>query len=133
MMSNINDTIKRLKECIIRSGYSYEQLEKRTGISRSSLQRYANGITSKIPIDAIQNIAGALGVRAEYILGWDDPASPNEAKIANLLRDEYHMNEDDIRFLTDYMKLSSAERKAIRTAINAIKTIKDAEQRPKST
>lgn len=132
MTSNINDTIKRLKECIIQSGYSYEQLEIRTGISRSSLQRYANGITSKIPIDAIQNIAGALGVRAEYILGWDDPASPNNETITNLLRAEYHMNEDDIRFLTDYMKLSSAEREAFRAAIDTIKKIKGADQRPES-
>ena len=123
MASNINDTIKRLKECIIQSGYSYEQLEKMTGISRSSLQRYANGITSKIPIDAIQTIAETLGVRAEYILGWDDPSTPSEAKITILLRTDYHMNEEDIRLLTDYIRLSPVEREAFRAAIDAIKKI----------
>ena len=71
-MSNIEKTIQRLKACILDSGYSYAELEKKTGISRSSLQRYANGVTAKIPIDAIQTIAKAVGVKAEYILGWED-------------------------------------------------------------
>lgn len=68
----ISNIVKRLKESILNSGYSYAELEKLTGISRSSLQRYANGITAKIPIDAIQTIAAAVGVDAEYIMGWTD-------------------------------------------------------------
>lgn len=72
MPYSVQEVIRRLKECIEESGLTYEQLEKKTGISRSSLQRYANGVTAKIPVDAIQTIAEALGVKAEYILGWDD-------------------------------------------------------------
>lgn len=68
----ISNIVKRLKESILNSGYSYAELEKLTGISRSSLQRYANGVTAKIPIDAIQTIAKAVGVEAEYIMGWTD-------------------------------------------------------------
>jgi repressor LexA len=68
----ISNIVKRLKESILNSGYSYAELEKLTGISRSSLQRYANGVTAKIPIDAIQTIAQAVGVEAEYIMGWTD-------------------------------------------------------------
>lgn len=77
MPYSIKEVIRRLKESIENSGLTYEQLEKKTGISRSSLQRYANGITAKIPVDAIQAISDALGIKAEYILGWDDakPAS----------------------------------------------------------
>jgi transcriptional regulator with XRE-family HTH domain len=54
MTEEIRNIVKRLKESILKSGYSYAELEKLTGISRSSLQRYANGVTAKIPIDAIQ-------------------------------------------------------------------------------
>ena len=72
MPYSVEEIIRRLKECIDESGYTYEQLEKKTGISRSSIQRYANGVTAKIPVDAIQTIAEALGVTAEYILGWED-------------------------------------------------------------
>ena len=70
MEDNVNQIVQRLKEVILSSGYTYAELEKLTGISRSSLQRYANGITTKIPIDAIQAIANAVGVDAKYIMGW---------------------------------------------------------------
>lgn len=127
MPNNVNDVIKRLKECIEQSGLSYEQLEKKTGISRSSLQRYANGITSKIPIDAIQTIAEALGVRAEYIMGWDDTPPTTEDTIVKLLKAQYQLSEDDIKFIRDYNNMSPADREALRTAIEAIKKIKDAD------
>lgn len=86
MTEEISNIIKRLKESIQQSGYSYAELEKLTGISRSSLQRYANGVTAKIPIDAIQIIAKAVGVKAEYILGWDtqEPATPKADNIIPL-------------------------------------------------
>jgi repressor LexA len=80
MTEEIRNIVKRLKESILKSGYSYAELEKLTGISRSSLQRYANGVTAKIPIDAIQIIAKAVGVEAEYILGWDDKSNPTNIK-----------------------------------------------------
>lgn len=77
MTGDIKKIVHRLKESIANSGYSYAELEKLTGVSRSSLQRYANGITSKIPIDAIEAIAKAVGVEAEYIMGWDNKKSTN--------------------------------------------------------
>lgn len=80
MTEEIRNIVKRLKESILKSGYSYAELEKLTGISRSSLQRYANGVTAKIPIDAIQIIAKAVDVEAEYILGWDDKSNPTNIK-----------------------------------------------------
>ena len=80
MTEEIRNIVKRLKESILKSGYSYAELEKLTGISRSSLQRYANGVTAKIPIDAIQIIAKAVDVEAEYILGWDDKTNPTNIK-----------------------------------------------------
>ena len=127
MPYNVKEVIRRLKECIEKSGYTYEQLEKMTGISRSSLQRYANGVTAKIPVDAIQIIAEALGVKAEYILGWDDTPPTTEESVMKLLKAEYDLNDADIDFVRDYIKLAPAEREALRTAIEAIKKIKDAD------
>ena len=45
---------KRLSNAIEKSGLSYPELEKLTGISKSSLQRYATGVTKKIPIDCLE-------------------------------------------------------------------------------
>ena len=127
MPYSVQEVIKRLKECIEESGYTYEQLEKKTGISRSSLQRYANGVTAKIPVDAIQTIADALNVKADYILGWDDTPPTTNDSIMKLLKAEYDLNELDLKFIQDYIKMAPDERKAFRSAIEAIKKIKDAD------
>lgn len=108
MPYSIQEVIRRLKECIEDSGLSYEQLEKKTGISRSSLQRYANGITAKIPVDAIQTIADALNVRAEYILGWDDiKPTPEDSELQEYL--EELKNRSEMRMLFRTAKNSSKE------------------------
>ena len=72
-MTDIKSIISRLRESVENSGFSYVELEKRTGIAKSSIQRYVSGSTKKIPIDAVQAISKAVGVPAEYILGWENP------------------------------------------------------------
>lgn len=76
MTDKIQGIILRLKECIEKSGLTYMELEKKTGIAKSSIQRYANGSTKKIPIDAIQAIAKAVDVPATYIMGWEQNITP---------------------------------------------------------
>lgn len=108
MPYSIQEVIRRLKDCIEASGYTYEQLEKKTGISRSSIQRYANGVTAKIPVDAVQTIAEALGVKAEYILGWDDEKpTPEDAELQEYL--EELKNRPEMRMLFKTAKGSSKE------------------------
>nr|WP_316624594.1 helix-turn-helix transcriptional regulator [uncultured Ruminococcus sp.] len=108
MPYSIQEVIRRLKECIEESGLTYEQLEKKTGISRSSLQRYANGVTAKIPVDAIQSIADALGVKAEYILGWDDEKpSPEDSELREYL--EELKNRPEMKMLFKTLKGTSKE------------------------
>ena len=72
-MTDIKSIISRLRESVENSGFLYVELEKRTGIAKSSIQRYVSGTTKKIPIDAVQAISKAVGVPAEYILGWENP------------------------------------------------------------
>lgn len=76
MAPDVQGIIDRLKYSIEVSGLSYVELEKKTGIAKSSIQRYASGVTKKIPIDAIQEIAKAVGVSAAYIMGWESNATP---------------------------------------------------------
>lgn len=68
----MNERSKRIKELFDQSGLSYIELEKKTGIKKSSLQRYASGATGKIPLDAIEAIASAFSVPAGYLMGWDE-------------------------------------------------------------
>ena len=66
---------KRISDAILNSGYSYAELSKLTGISKTSLQRYATGKTKKISLDCVEAIAAATGRDARYLMGWEDEKS----------------------------------------------------------
>lgn len=67
----MNEVSERIKQAIDNSGLSYRELEEITGIARSNINRYASGITMKIPIDFIGKIAEATNVSARHLLGWE--------------------------------------------------------------
>ena len=70
---------ERISSLIKQSGKSYPELEKLTGIKKSSLQRYASGVTKKIPLDVIEKLANAFNVSQEYLMCWDEKKnSPSE-------------------------------------------------------
>lgn len=85
MPQDIELIINRLKKAVENSQFSYVELEKITGIPKSTIQRYANGKTKKIPVDAIQSIAKAVNVSDAYIMGWsDEPIIPQADNIIPL-------------------------------------------------
>lgn len=71
-MNEINNVVLRFKQIIDESGLSFTELEKKSQISKSSLQRYASGTTKKIPIDAITAVCNALNKSAAWVMGWDN-------------------------------------------------------------
>lgn len=79
MMSTRSERIKALIE---QSDKSYVELERLTGIKKSSLQRYASGVTTKIPLDVIEKLAITFNVSQEYLMGWDEKKeSPSEPQL----------------------------------------------------
>ena len=73
---------ERIKSLIEQSEKSYQELEKLTGIKKSSLQRYASGVTTKIPLDVIEKLANAFNVSQEYLMGWEEKkSSPSEPQL----------------------------------------------------
>lgn len=84
MTPDVQGIIQRLKESIEESDLSYVELEKKTGIAKSSIQRYASGATKKIPIDAIQAIAKATGTSAAYIMGWEEEKTQSADTLVRL-------------------------------------------------
>lgn len=76
-MSDLSD---RLKRAIKSSGLSQRELEIKTGIPHSAIQRYASGNTDRVPIGRIELLASALGVSAEYLLGWDEETPADASK-----------------------------------------------------
>ena len=72
----------RIKSLIEESGKSYQELETLTGVKKSSLQRYASGVTTKIPLDVIEKLSIAFNVSQEYLMGWEAKEnSPSELQL----------------------------------------------------
>lgn len=62
---------KRLNEAIRANNLTLVELEKRTGVAKSSIQRYLTGETVKIPIDFFEKIAAVTNVPKEYLACYD--------------------------------------------------------------
>lgn len=66
----------RIQQLINESGKTYQELEKITGIKKSSLQRYASGVTAKIPLTAIEKLAHAFSVSEAFIMWGQEEKNP---------------------------------------------------------
>ena len=77
MIQNVDLIIERFKKTIDKSGLSYAELEKKTGVSKSALQRYASGLTKKVPVDVIIAVGNAVGVSSAWIMCWEENSTPN--------------------------------------------------------
>lgn len=96
----------RLRNTRKEAGISLYALEKSTGISRSTLQRYETGKSTRITNSSLQKIANALNVTPAYLMGLESKILPNNYydtlnKILNEI--EYAIeydNDDDAFYLT---------------------------------
>lgn len=70
--STMKNIVERIKSRRQELGYSFQDLAKLTGMSKSTLQRYETGAIKNIPLDKLKVLASALKVAPEWIMGWDD-------------------------------------------------------------
>ena len=66
----IKDVVKRIKNRRLELNYSYQDLAEKSGISKSTLQRYETGTIEDIPLDKFNKIAEALDTTPEFLMGW---------------------------------------------------------------
>lgn len=111
---------ERIKALIEQSGLSYQELEKTTGIKKSSLQRYATGTTAKIPLDVIEKLSKAFNVSQEYLMGWKDDKtnSPEELKLT----------EGERLWMELYHRLSHETRKVLITSLGSFDKLTEDQQ-----
>ena len=89
----MSDFSNRLRSLIEELGVSYTELERLTGIPKSSLQRYATGITEKISMEKVVILAGALGVAPEYLIGWNTTSTAEDREVTRVLKDRPEVRE----------------------------------------
>lgn len=75
----------KIKQAMEEKGLTYRALENKTGISRSTLQRYIEKEDSKVSLDSIEKIAMALHIEPSYLIGWEDNPSPLSEKEKSLI------------------------------------------------
>lgn len=114
----MNERAKRLNEAISKSGYSYPELEKMTGIPKSSIQRYATGETKKIPIDCIEKIAIATNADSRYLMCWEDKPVEKEGEIEKIVS-EATKREDLKIFFTQVAEMPEEDFEKARKVIEA--------------
>ena len=129
------DIANRMKRQRLNLEYSYKDLEKITGITASTLQRYETGAINKLPIDKLEVIAKALKVTPSYLMGWEDEKgnplinrSKNTDPISQLSKKEkfeydkfmesatYFFNDETVSD-EDKKKFSDALQNAVVTAL----------------
>ena len=120
----IGDRIKKLRK---EKGISVDNLAEIIGKDRATIYRYESNDIEKMPTSVLEPLATALGTTPAHLMGWDDTPPTTEDTIVKLLKAQYNLNEQDVKFVMDYIKLTPAERDSLRTAIEAIKKIKDAD------
>ncbi len=94
---------KRLKQAIVNSGLSHRTLESLTGISRTTIFRYANEQVDKIPFAAIEKIANVTNTDLKWLIGWDsDEACEDKTLIKKLYSLVKTMSDNDIEKIIEY-------------------------------
>lgn len=112
------EIVERIKSRRLELGYSYQDLADKTGMSKSTLQRYEAGAIRNIPLDKVQDLAKGLNVTPEWLMGWDAPKTsyfldPEAAEIAQEVYERPELklifdasrkvSDDDLRFVADMM------------------------------
>lgn len=60
-----------------RKGMTQEELGRRIGVAKQTIQKYENGIVTNIPVERLRAIATVLNVSATELMGYDE-VSPVE-------------------------------------------------------
>jgi DNA-binding Xre family transcriptional regulator len=70
----------KIKALMDERGISFRELSDMTGISKSTLQRHAAGLTKNVPIEAMEKIAAALGTSVGDLLGFSVESNIDDLK-----------------------------------------------------
>lgn len=75
-MQTSREILNRMKTRRTELDLSFQDLADRTGLSKSTLQRYETGKTAKLPVEKARLIADALEMPVEQLLGIETGTEP---------------------------------------------------------
>ena len=118
---------ERIKERRTALGLTLLEIAELLNVKEATVQRYESGEIKNIKHETIVALAEILKCSPSYLMGWEDVPPTDEETIIKLLKAQYALNDADIKFIQDYIRMAPDERAAFRMAIEAIKKIKDAD------
>jgi transcriptional regulator with XRE-family HTH domain len=100
---------KRLLETIKTNHLTYIELEKLTGVAKSSIQRYLTGETTKIPADFFTRVSIVTNTPREYLLCLDNkkivPIETNQDDLTTTIQNMPEEDRERIKELSDLLQL----------------------------
>lgn len=97
------DAAHKIAEAIKNSNLSYRELERITGLSKTTIKRYANCEIKKVSVDAAQKIAKATHTNARELLGWSTN-SAESSQVDNALLDAISgLSDEQVKQALDYI------------------------------
>ena len=117
--ADTNITAQRLRELREAKGLSQNEVAKLIGVTRTAYLHYETGRYK--PVRKIKELCNLFNVTSDYILGTDvetvDKKEVDKKKPADL---EKFLNQSEIMFDGEVMKLSEEDRQEIRNALEFI-------------
>ena len=98
----VSDRIRTLME---QRGLSYSELANAAGLAKSAVHRYATGLTDKVPTEALEKLAHALGVTPAYLTGWDEQP---RTLAAHFEGEEF--SDEELREIADFVRFVKSKR-----------------------
>ena len=106
--NNMKSIAERIRKRRAALHLSYQELAGRTGLSKSTLQRYETGAIASIPLKNLEPLARGLETTPEYLLGWSLRASTEEDDELLAYLDELK-NRSEMRMLFSLAKNATKE------------------------
>lgn len=72
MNNSLNDIRNRIFQKKSELNLSYQDMSEKTGLSKSTLQRYITGDIRNLGLDKLEILAKSLDVTPSYLMGWED-------------------------------------------------------------
>ena len=106
--NNMKSIAERIRKRRAALHLCYQELAGRTGLSKSTLQRYETGAIASIPLKNLETLARGLETTPEYLLGWSLRASTEEDDELLAYLDELK-NRSEMRMLFSLAKNATKE------------------------
>ena len=96
----------RLRQRRLELDTSYQQLAQLTGMSKSTLQRYESGGIKNLPLSKLKELAQALRLDPQELMGWNDPPDGLDKVYFNFARQaqQEQIDPQDIQAALDMIK-----------------------------